>query len=555
MRLSLVSLAPAIVASMLSSATWGKNIRGRKKFKNVIIMIPDGCDETVQTVARWYKGKDLQLDRMESGKVKQHMANSVITGSAAAATAFATGMKTTVRFLGVGPRTDDLLAIYDKKDMMAPPYAPVASVLEAAKWKGKATGLVATSRVTHATPAAFACHIHDRDMDNEIMQNIVYNNVTVVFGGGKRHLLPEDSCPNAVEGGKREDCENLLQVLRDRGYKIVETREEMLTLRTGKAYGMFNQSHMQPDMDRKHFAPEQPSLAEMTEKAIQLLSKNKEGFLLVVEGSQVDWAGHNNDPVYMVQDFIAFDDAVKISVNFARKNKNTLVIAFPDHNTGGLKFGNYEHDDNHTDTTIEQLVGPLRRMTMTANGLVTMMGEDQSKTQVIRGTVKEYWGLDITKKDVDDIKDYMDRKSQSLSYALARILSERYTRFGWTTHGHNGETVPVWVFGDEAPREVIDNTDLAFIVADAMNLKLGKVTSKLYVDLDTTRFRKKYIVDMTDEKNPILVVNETVFPIGKDFMTYDGKTIMLPGLTVYATLTGKVYISRQGLAHLRELGV
>jgi alkaline phosphatase len=157
--------------------------------KNVIVLIPDGCNEAVQTATRWYKGSELNLDRMHTGDVKVHMANSIIPGSAAASTAMATGHKTTVRFLGVGPRTDDLLTDFVPT---ADPYAPVASILEAAKLTGRATGLVATSRITHATPAGFACHIHDRGLDNEIMEHMVYNNIDVVFGGGARHLLPSD---------------------------------------------------------------------------------------------------------------------------------------------------------------------------------------------------------------------------------------------------------------------------------------------------------------------------------------------------------------------------
>ncbi|MEA2115871.1 MAG: alkaline phosphatase [Thermodesulfobacteriota bacterium] len=153
---------------------------------NVIVMIPDGCDETVQTVARWYKGEDLAVDTMQTGTVKTHMANSIIPGSAAAATAFASGHKTTARFIGVGPRTEDLLTGLEPT---ADPYAPVATVLEAAQREGKATGIISTSRVTHATPAAFAAHVQDRGWDNDIMEHMVYNNVDVVFGGGARHLI------------------------------------------------------------------------------------------------------------------------------------------------------------------------------------------------------------------------------------------------------------------------------------------------------------------------------------------------------------------------------
>jgi len=115
------------------------------------------------------------------------MANSIITGSAAASTAFATGHKTTVRFLGLGPRTDDLLTGFEPT---AEPFASVASILEAAKKRVRSTGIAVTCRVTHATPAGFACHIEDRGWDNDITEHMVDNNIDVVFGGGFRHLIP-----------------------------------------------------------------------------------------------------------------------------------------------------------------------------------------------------------------------------------------------------------------------------------------------------------------------------------------------------------------------------
>jgi alkaline phosphatase len=114
----------------------------------------------------------------------------------------------------------------------------------------------------------------------------------------------------------------------------------MLAL-SGPVWGLFDDSHMQPDMDRQHFAEHEPSLAEMVGKAIELLSQDKDGFFLMVEGSQVDWAGHNNDPIYMVTDFLAFDDAVKAACDFAEEDGRTLVLAYPDHNTGGMKIGHY----------------------------------------------------------------------------------------------------------------------------------------------------------------------------------------------------------------------
>ncbi len=527
---------------------------------NVIIMIPDGCDETVQTVARWYKGEDLAVDKLQSGAVKTHMANSIIPGSAAAATAFATGHKTTVGFIGVGPRTEDLLTGLEPT---AAPYAPVASILEAAKLAGKAIGIVATSRVTHATPAAFAAHIQDRGWDNEIMEHMVYDNVDVVFGGGARHLIPSGQTYTTsfddTWSGKRTDSENLLEVLKERGYQFVDSKEQMSAVTSGKVWGLFDDSHMQPDMDRQHFAAHEPSLAEMVSKAIEILSQDPDGFVLMVEGSQVDWAGHNNDPIYMVTDFLAFDDAVEVAADFAEANGRTAVMAYPDHNTGGMKIGHYYTAMGYTETTIEDLVDPLKGMTMTANGVVAMMADPKDHA-ALKDSVLTNWGIELTDDDVADI--WALEPEVGLSYALARVVSAYHTVIGWTTHGHTGETVPFWAtknFG--APANVIDNTDLAKIAAEVIDVNLKKTTNKLYVDLDEAGVA--YSVDSTDSENPVVRIGEWELPVSKDYMVKTIEknkkkktvkrtvTVQLPGLTVYASETGKVYLSKMALRKIR----
>jgi alkaline phosphatase len=548
----LVAAIGVIMISMLiANCVWADdNKRGRGKYKNIIVMIPDGCDETVQTVARWYKGEELQLDKMKNGVQKCHMANSIITGSAAASTAFATGHKTTVRFLGVGPRTDDLLIGFVPT---ANPYAPVSSILEAAKQKGKATGIVVTCRVTHATPAGFACHIQDRGWDNDIIEHMVYNNIDVVFGGGFRHLIPSDVTYETTFGdvwsGKRTDGDNLYQELLDRGYQFVDNKGDMMALEKYPVWGLFDDSHMQPDIDRKYFSPHEPSLAEMVAKAIELLSKDKDGFFLMVEGPQVDWAGHNNDPIYMTTDFIAFDDAVKVASDFADKNGETLVLAYPDHNTGGMKIGHYHTAMHYTETKIEDLVEPLKGMEITSGGLVAMMSDTSDDMELI-DKVAQYWSLDITQDDINEIRAL--EPSVGLSYALARVLSKNYTVIGWTTHGHNGETVPVWIHGGEAPIGVIDNTELATIAADAMGVNLARTTRHLYVDLDDVINNYEIVGDPEIGaygllNNLVLKVKGAELPISKDYMIYKGWNIRLPGITVYAPETGKVYVSKKAL--------
>ncbi|SFM50790.1 Alkaline phosphatase [Methanolobus profundi] len=320
------------------------NAYSNKEIKNVIVMVPDGCDQDIQTLARWYSGEELQLDSMYTGMVSTYMANSVITGSAAAGTAFATGEKTTVRFVSVGPRTDDLLTTLDAEDM-AEPYVPLATVLEGAKLEGKATGLVATSEISHATPAVFAAHVDDRGNYHDIIEQMVYNDVDVVFAGGKTFLSES----------WRADGEDLIAALDEKGYQFVETEDEMMDLGSGKVWGMFAETSMSPEMDRED--TEEPSIADMTSKAIEILSQDQEGFFLMVEGSQVDWAGHANNATYMVTDFLAFDEAVEAAVDFAEEDGHTLVLVFPDHNTGGMTIGT--NGQGYTDLTVEELLETL----------------------------------------------------------------------------------------------------------------------------------------------------------------------------------------------------
>lgn len=543
--LALVMSASLIASSVVSAKNGKAPYRpNNRKVKNVIVLIPDGCNEAVQTLSRWYKGSDLALDKMHVGDVKVHMANSVIPGSAAASTAFATGHKTSVRFLGVGPRTDDLLTGFEPT---ADPYAPIGSVLEAAKLKGKATGLVATSRITHATPAGFACHIHDRGMDNDIMEHMVYNGVDVALGGGARHLIPLGETYTTSFGdvwsGKRTDGENLMDVLRARGFDFVDSKEGMMSSTSDKLWGLFDDSHMEADIDRAMFADHQPSIAEMTRKAIEVLSKDEDGFFLMVEGSQVDWAGHANDPIYMLTDMLAFDDAVKAACDFADQDGNTLVLAYPDHNTGGMALGQYKNDKYYTAITKEALIDPLQPMKITSTGISYLLGGSTDYDD-IRDVVLEQWGIDLTDEDIDEILDRA--KTYGFSYALSEIVSKKYTLIGWTTHQHNAETVPLWAYGPQAPAGLLDNTELAEIVADAMGVSLKWTTKRLFVDVDEVT--DDYTLDMTDAANPVLKIADAEIPMSKDYMMVNGRTIQLPGVAVYAPMTNKVYVSIKALA-------
>ncbi|KKG07588.1 alkaline phosphatase [Methanosarcina sp. 2.H.A.1B.4] len=517
--------------------------------KNIIVLVPDGCSQSVQTLARWYSGKPLQLDEMMVGAVSTYSADSVITDSSAAATALATGHKTTNGFISVGPADDSVLSILEAPSEEVQ-YRPLATVLEGSKLEGKATGLVVTSRVTHATPAAFASHVDDRDNENEIMEQMVYGDIDIVFGGGSRYLVP------VAEEGKRTDGENLTKVLLDRGYQFIDNKDEMLDLTSGRAWGLFAKSHMESDINRPLLAPEEPSLAEMTEKAIELLSQDKDGFFLMVEGSQVDWGDHSNDPIYAVTSFLAFDEAVKVAVDFAEKDGHTLVLAFPDHNTGGMIIGSYS-DSEYTSTTVKDVIKPLKGMKLNSPGVKAKIGKDLSPKN-IKTQLKTWWGIDATDEDITEILElYNDGKGLSLDYAISEVISRNHTVIGWTTHGHCGEDVPLWAYGPDSPAGHMDNTEIAEYVAKELGFDLNETSEYLFVEAGEVFSRdngdgqldeNEYSLDMTAPLNPILRIGDAELPVSKNLLIKDGVTHELDGIVVYAPATDKVYIPYEALS-------
>lgn len=519
--------------------------------KNVIVLIPDGQSQSVQTLARWYRlwhgGAPLAVDEMGAGTMAANMVNSIVTDSAPGGTAMATGYKSTDKHISVGPTAEGALTTYrlpagipgktEKEQWNWFAYRPLATVLEGAKRQGKATGVVATSEVTHATPAVFGAHVDSRSLEWDIAEQLVYQNIDVVFGGGQRRVNP----------ATRPDKEDLRAVLHARGYQWVDSALDLGKLSKGKVWGLFSNAALLPDLDRRYGcavdklaqACNEPSLAEMTAKAIELLSKNKNGFFLFVEGSQVDWANHANDPAYALHDFLAFDDAVRVALEFAKSNPNTLVIAAPDHNTGGMSLGNRRSNWTYVDISVEKLLAPVNKMKTTAQFIASKLPKTPSPAD-IQKAVSDYWGIALTEQDAQDIIEYeKDPDVLGFGYSIAKIVSERYTLLGWTSHGHTGEDVPYWSYGPNAPVGHIDNTDFARIVAKALGLNLDLVDPQglnqtLFVALTTD----PAMTDLSDPNNPVLRIGSHLLQANKDFMLsgFAGVTVTCPleGVVVYA---------------------
>tara|TARA_Y100000768_G_scaffold331007_1_gene270079 strand:- start:7065 stop:8387 length:1323 start_codon:yes stop_codon:yes gene_type:complete len=293
-----------------------------KKAKNIILLIADGMSISQITSYRLLKGgpnERISVDKFPvSGIVLTHAKDSFVTDSASSATAFSSGRKTNNGALGLDNEKEELENITEKLHQ----YGFVSS-------------LISTSEITHATPAAFASHVDLRWKTDEISQQMINSNVMTILGGGRNFFLPEDV------GGKRDDGVNLLEKVKSTHTLLTEKSElESFDLtETGKVIGLFAKEHLRDSEDPDNHSKE-PSTSEMLDFAIKRSQyfgeKGCNGFFIMVEGSQIDWAGHSNDMNYLVQEMEDFDNVVQMALDFAKKSKDTLVIVTSDHETGGL---------------------------------------------------------------------------------------------------------------------------------------------------------------------------------------------------------------------------
>lgn len=528
-KVAVITMASAITFSSLGFAGYNSvtEAKGKKNEPtNVIMMVMDGTSAGATSLARWYKGENLAMDEIVIGGVRTHSAESAITDSAPAATALATGHKSNDKIVGLLPKVVNTPGV----DAVNPEdaYKPVANVLEGAKLLGKSTGIISTSEIQHATPAGFSSHAAHRSNYQDIAEQQVYQEIDVVLGGGKESLLP------GTTKNSRVDDEDLTKVLDTKGYDFVETRDELLKTKSNKIWGSFAPSALAYDFDRKAISNNEPSLAEMTNKAIDTLSKNEKGFFLFVEGSKVDWAAHANDTIGIISDVLAFDDAVNEALKFAKKDGNTMVIAVSDHGNSGITMGNVNTNSNYPEIPVSTYIDPLKKASMTVEGALKQLKADRSNMK----EVAELYGLDnLTAAEIEAL-----RTSKSLQADMTKMLANR-ANIGFSTGGHTGEDVFLYAYGPSKPYGLIENTDIAKSMAKFLGFDLNKTTDKLFVNARESFEKKGYKtrIDLTDEKNPVFIaekqkikielpVNKNVAHVTQNKKTY---TKTLNGVTVY----------------------
>lgn len=281
--------------------TFPQNFKSKKP-KNIVFLIGDGMGTSQIFAGLTANHGHLFLENCKYvGFSKTQSVDNYITDSAAGGTALSSGVKTFNGAIGVD---------VNKK--------PVKTILEEAEEKGFATGLVSTSAITHATPASFIAHQISRNMYEEIAADFLKTDIDVFIGGGLDHFT------------KRKDGKNLVQELEQKGYAVETSWGNLKNINKGPVAGLLAPLHMGRVSERGDILP------KATDKAIEILDKNKKGFFLMVEGSQIDWGGHANSTVYIVEDMLDFDQTIGEVLKFATNDGETLVVITADHETGGI---------------------------------------------------------------------------------------------------------------------------------------------------------------------------------------------------------------------------
>ncbi|MBC3934162.1 alkaline phosphatase [Undibacterium rugosum] len=350
-QLSIAAISTAVTVLFAGCSNTSNTAPDPVPPKNVIFFLGDGMGMTTLTAARIYgAGEDgeLTIDTLpETAFVKTFSNDAQVTDSAPSMSAYMTGVKMNNEVISM---SSDTQAIDPGLDANNGKYAnncgqnngkPAPTLIEAAKAQGLSTGVVTTTRVTHATPAATYSHICHRDLENDIAAAAVpggtgFNaalgatGLDVLMGGGRQFFtLPKD-------GGKRADNRDLIAEMKAKNYTYVSNSSEFNAVdgtKTDKLFGLFTSSHMSYDLDRD--PAKEPSLAEMTSKAMDVLSKNPRGYFLMVEGGRIDHALHETTAKKALHDTLAFDNAIKTAIAKARLTdpdlKNTLIVVTADH--------------------------------------------------------------------------------------------------------------------------------------------------------------------------------------------------------------------------------
>ena len=506
----------------------------RSKAKNVIMLIADGMSTEAITLARHTKGDSLAMDEISVGSVITSWANGPITDSAPGGTVYAAGEKTNNKYIGT--------SVND---------TPMASILEGAESVGKATGIVATSEITHATPGDFTAHTNNRKYYNQILQQQINQDMEVVLGGGfnKPSGFSSEVSTDEFESYYEEQVNNI----KEEGFDFITTKDQLTSYDGDKLWGSFADADLKYDFDRQSDNDNvQPSLAEMTNKAIEVLNKDEDGFFLMVEGSKVDWAAHANNTVGIVSDILAFDEAVKAAIEFAKTDGNTVVVVTTDHGNSGITIGSSYYNENiesYDKATYENTTDLLKNATITEerfNEIASGKSNDE-----IKAIAKKYYGIDLNDEELAIVKG---EQGEGRQVGIREVIARR-VGIGYTTGGHTGEQIYLGVYAPsdvELLEGVVDNTEVNKYMQRVLFGEeiLSSYTKEIYQDGEVILNKiegTKASIDETIKYSPKLTIERLGNVIEVDLYTnnyrINGEKKELK--TVVPYINGKYFIPQE----------
>lgn len=452
--------------------------------RNLIFMVSDGMGPTSLSLTRTWRhytegtpyDQTLVLDNYLIGQSRTRSTSSLITDSAAGATAFSCGMKS-----------------YNGAISVLPDFEPCGSVMEAAKRKGYTTGLVVTTRITDATPAVFVSHARRREMEDVIARQMIGEThplgrvVDLLMGGGRCHFLP-----NSSEGGCRGDEVDVVQIAKEDGWSYIDTKSEFDDLDAKRVklplLALLAPTDFPYELDRQHQTDLYPSLEQMTTTALRTLAaatRNKDqGFFIMIEGSRIDHAGHANDPAAQVHEVLAYDRAMSAVLSFIEAHEKetgekTLMLSTSDHETGGLAVAKQltEHYPRYI-WYPGVLANVSHSASYAAHEYHAHVSErahesdsDSDSTRAYLTTLsKNYLGI----SDPDEAElDTLISAPGTAAYAFANMVSRR-AQTGWSTHGHSGADVNIYSSDHvvaEALRGGKENTDIGLFIREFLGVE------------------------------------------------------------------------------------
>jgi alkaline phosphatase len=409
--------------------------------KNIIIMLADGAASSQWDFGRYssrvlrqqpFAATDVVFRQGVVGLLTTSPHDAYVTDSAAAASAMSVGVTVKNGAISITP------------DGQSP-----STVMEAAKAAGKRIGLVTTAAVYDATPAAFALHAKTRRDSQALVDQLLALEPDVLMGGGADYFLP-DSAP----GGKRKDGRDVLAAFRAKGYPVVRDTAELAAASGPKLLALFSADDMDFEIDRD--PAREPTTAEMTTAALKALGQQSpDGFVLLVENENIDTAGHRNDAASLMRALWAFDDAVKIALEFQRRHPDTLVIVTGDHETGGFSPTYALKDLGASGSRFysgDEHLRMLERVTTSFDAIAEKLGKQPSGEVLDQLLAQHFPGFRLD-PDLRQLILGGKTEERNFSYPIQNSLGRmvaRQTGYYWGTSGHTPQPVLVGVIGPGA---------------------------------------------------------------------------------------------------------